>query len=123
MIEFFRRHLGGKLFLSYLVVILVGAAVLGLATRLTVPEAFNSHMGSGMGLGTGQGMMQGSGSGRTTVVELFNSFQASFNEALLLAGQLRPDLVPDGPPTGRQSGWHHHRADDAGALLHPRGVC
>ena len=85
MIDFFRCHLGAKLFLSYLVVILVGAVVLGLATRFTVPEAFNSHMGLGMGLGNGQGMMQGTGTGRTAVLDLFNSFQASFNEALLLA--------------------------------------
>ena len=98
MINFVRRHLGAKLFLSYLVVILVGAIILGLATRFTVPEAFNNHMGLGMGLGNGQGMtlapalrsgasagVQGTGAGRTAVLDLFNSFQASFNEALLLA--------------------------------------
>lgn len=98
MIQFFRRHLGAKLFLSYLAVILVGAIILGVATRFTVPEAFNSHMGLGMGLGNGQGMtlapalrsganagVQGNGAGRTAVLDLFNSFQASFNEALLLA--------------------------------------
>jgi two-component system sensor histidine kinase BaeS len=85
MIHFFRRHLGAKLFLSYLVVILVGAVVLGLATRFTVPEAFNRHMGSGLGPGNGQGMMQGAGSGRPAILDLFNSFQTSFNEALLLA--------------------------------------
>jgi signal transduction histidine kinase len=85
MIDFFRRHLGAKLFLSYLAVILVGAIVLGFATRFTVPEAFNSHMGLGMGLGNGQGMMQGNGAGKAAVLDLFNSFQASFNEALLLA--------------------------------------
>jgi len=98
MIKFFRHHLGVKLFFSYLAVILVGALVLGLATRFTLPEAFNSHLGLGMGLGNGQGMtlapalrfgasagVQGTGPGRTAVVDLFNSFQASFNEALLLA--------------------------------------
>ena len=81
MIDFFRRHLGAKLFLSYLAVILVGAVVLGLATRFTIPEAFNRHMGSGMG----QGMMQGNATGRGLVSELFINFQASFNEALFLA--------------------------------------
>jgi signal transduction histidine kinase len=86
MIDFFRRHLAVKIFLSYLAVVLVGALVLGLATRFTVPEAFNSHMGMGLGPGTGQGMMgQGVGAGRTAVSDLFTSFQASFNEALLLA--------------------------------------
>ncbi|HEY5270554.1 MAG TPA: ATP-binding protein [Anaerolineales bacterium] len=85
MINFFRRHLSVKLFLSYLAVILVGAIVLGLATRFTVPQAFNNHMGLGLGSGTGQGMMQGNGTGRVMMSDLFTSFQASFNEALLLA--------------------------------------
>ncbi|HEX7621763.1 MAG TPA: HAMP domain-containing protein, partial [Anaerolineales bacterium] len=83
MIDFFRRHLAVKLFLSYLVVILVGAVVLGLATRLTVPGAFNSHMG--LALRTGQGMMSGSGPGGGMMSDLFSSFQATFNQALLLA--------------------------------------
>ena len=83
MISFFRRHLSVKLFLSYLAVILVGTIVLGLATRFTVPQAFNNHMG--LGSGTGQSMMQGNGSGRVMMSDLFTSFQASFNEALLLA--------------------------------------
>jgi two-component system sensor histidine kinase BaeS len=83
MIDFFRRHLGAKLFLSYLAVILVGGLVLGLATRFTVPEAFNRHLG--LGLGTGQGTIQGSGQGRGGMGELFQNFQASFNEAMLLA--------------------------------------
>jgi signal transduction histidine kinase len=83
MIAFFRRHLGAKLFLSYLAVILVGAAVLALATRVTVPEAFNRHMG--LGPGGGQGLMAGSGTGRGMMSDLFQNFQASFNEAMLLA--------------------------------------
>jgi histidine kinase len=83
MIDFFRRRLGVKLFLSYLAVILVGAVVLGLATRFTVPEAFNRHMG--LGTGTGAGMMQGIGTGIGMMSDLFTNFQASFNEALLLA--------------------------------------
>ena len=83
MIDFFRRHLGGKLFLSYLIVILVGAIVLGLATRFTVPAAFNRHMG--LGLGVGQGMMQGNNTGTAMMSDLFTNFQASFNEALVLA--------------------------------------
>ncbi len=83
MIDFIRRHLGVKLFLSYLAVILVGAVVLGLAARLTVPEAFSRHMR--MGLGAGQGMMQANGPGSGMMSDLFISFQASFDEALLLA--------------------------------------
>jgi histidine kinase len=83
MIDFFRRHLGVKLFLSYLAVILVGAIVLGLATRFTVPVAFNAHMGQGTG--NGQGMMAGNGPGAGMMSPLFTSFQASFNQALILA--------------------------------------
>jgi two-component system sensor histidine kinase BaeS len=85
MIAFFRRYLGVKLFLSYLAVILVGAVVLGLATRFTVPGAFNSHMG--LALRSGQGMMGGNGNGPGAgmMSDLFSSFQATFNQALILA--------------------------------------
>jgi signal transduction histidine kinase len=83
MIVYIRRHLGVKLFLSYLFVILVAVIVIALATSFTVPEAFNRHMG--LGQGTGQGMMQGSGAGGGIMPTLFASFKASFNEALLLA--------------------------------------
>jgi signal transduction histidine kinase len=81
MIAYIRRHLGVKLFLSYLVVILVGVIVIAFATSFTVPEAFNRHMGQG----AGQGMMQGNGAGGGMMPTLFNSFKASFNEAMLLA--------------------------------------
>jgi signal transduction histidine kinase len=85
MIRYIRQHLGVKLFLSYLAIILVGGMVLGLVTRVTVPEAFNRHMGLGLGLGGGQGMMQGNGAGSGMMSTLFLEFQASFNEALVLA--------------------------------------
>ena len=83
MINYIRHHLGIKLFLSYLFVILIGVIVIAIATSFTVPEAFNRHMG--VGLGTGPGMMQGSGTGKGIVPDLFRNFRASFNEALLLA--------------------------------------
>jgi len=83
MINFIRQHLGAKLFFSYMVVMLVGAGVLGLATRFTIPEAFTRHMGSRPG--TGLGMMQGLGTGSGMLPTLFSNFQASFNEALVLA--------------------------------------
>jgi signal transduction histidine kinase len=83
MINYFRRHLGGKLFLSYIAVILVGVTVLALATTLTVPQAYNQHM-RGMQAGQGMGMMNGN-PGAGTVPDLYRNFQVSFNEALLLA--------------------------------------
>jgi len=83
MIEYIRRHLGIKLFLSYLFVILVGVLVIALATSVTVPEAFNRHMGQGTG--AGQGMGKGNGTGSSMMNSLFTNFQTSFNEALVLA--------------------------------------
>lgn len=46
MIKYLRSHLGGKLFLSYVAVIGIGALILVLATRLTLPRAFDRHLGS-----------------------------------------------------------------------------
>jgi signal transduction histidine kinase len=83
MINFFRNHLGVKLFLSYIAVILVGVLVLALATTFTAPQAFRQHMG--MQLGPGNGMMQGNATGNFMMSDLYQNFQASFREALLLA--------------------------------------
>ena len=44
MLGFIRRHLSLKLFLSYLVIIVVGVAVLATAAELAVPTAFERHM-------------------------------------------------------------------------------
>ena len=55
-----REHLGAKLFIANLVVVLVGIMVLMLIVQLTIPAAFNRHMammegeammGNGMGMG------------------------------------------------------------------------
>lgn len=97
MINYFRQHLGAKLFLSYLIVLLVGAVVLGITTRFTAPTAFNRHLGmmeqmeesSGMmGMmggepGSGPGLRRGQGSGFAS--ELYTNFQESFREALTWA--------------------------------------
>jgi len=85
MIKYIRRHLGVKIFLSYILIILVGVVVIAIATRFSVPEAFNRHMGLGQGYRGGQGMLQGNGAGQGVMSDLFQSFQASFNEALILA--------------------------------------
>ncbi|GAB4457944.1 MAG: ATP-binding protein [Anaerolineales bacterium] len=79
--DYFRRHLGAKIFFSYLVIILLGAAVLFAASQFILPAAFNRHM---MGMGSmmnGGMMMDGSGS----MPQLYLDFRASFNEALLYA--------------------------------------
>lgn len=89
MINKIYSYLGVKLFLTYLVVILVGGLVLVSATQFALPTAFNRHMGGMMGLsvkamgmgGHGAGQGQGSGMGQS----LYDSFRAGFNEALLWA--------------------------------------
>ena len=87
MIDHFQRWLGVKLFVSYLIVMLVGAVVLIIASQLLLPASFNRHMagmedmmGSGMGMGMGN-----QGFGRGGVPQLFADFRASFNEALMYA--------------------------------------
>lgn len=97
MISYVRQHVGIKLFLSYLLVILVGIAVLVVATRFTAPNAYNRHFGMmeqmggnnemmGMMAGqseNGQGLRRGQGDGFTS--DLYTSFQESFREALVWA--------------------------------------
>jgi histidine kinase len=86
MTDYFRRHLGAKLLLSYLLIILVGVAVLIVASQFFLPSSFDRHM-SGMGaMMGGQGAGQGQGLGRFGVMsQLYADFRASFNEALLYA--------------------------------------
>jgi two-component system sensor histidine kinase BaeS len=97
MIEYFRQHLGLRLFLSYLAVILVGAVVLVVATWFTTPTAYNRHLGMMSQMTDNSGMMgmmeedsanrpglrRGQGSGYAG--ELYTSFQQSFSEALTWA--------------------------------------
>ena len=70
--------LGAKLFLAFLLVILIGLLVLAVAIQFTAPSALNRHMngaGQGMGLGQGQGMGQ----------TLIQDFRSGVNEALAWA--------------------------------------
>lgn len=81
MIDYFRRHLGAKLLLSYLAIIIVGVAVLILASQFILPTSFNRHM-SGMGMMDGGMMDMG---GTNSMSQLFIDFRTSFNEALTYA--------------------------------------
>lgn len=102
MFDYFRRHLGAKLLLSYLIVILVGSLVLVLTSQFSLPSAFNRHMaqmgmsgndGTGMGpmmgfgggAGRGLGQGQGQGQGQGVMQQLYADFRASFNDALTYA--------------------------------------
>ena len=71
-----RRHLAAKLFLSYLVVTLIGMTVLVIAMEIVIPSAFQRHM-AGM-----QGMMGMMGDHD---MDVFTSFRSGVNEALAVA--------------------------------------
>lgn len=86
MTDYFRRHLGAKLLLSYLAIIIVGVTVLIIASQFILPTSFNRHMAGMMGM-TNDGMgMGGQGfGGSDQMVQLYVDFRASFNEALTYA--------------------------------------
>ena len=84
--KYIRERLSAKLFLANLIVVGVGVIILAITIQITIPTAFNRHMGmmdqatmNGMGMGMGQG--QGQGYGQT----LFESFRASMFESLAYA--------------------------------------
>jgi histidine kinase len=59
-------------------VILIGVLILAITIQLTIPAAFNRHMGMMTNDGMGMGQGQGQGYGRT----LFENFRASMFESL-----------------------------------------
>jgi len=70
-----RQHLSLKIFLSYLIVIVVGVSVLATAANFAAPGAFERH------IATMSSMMGGS----TNMSDLSNNFSAALREALTLA--------------------------------------
>ncbi len=88
MIASIRRHLGVKIFLSYLAVILIGGLLLISTSQLSIPTAFNHHMAfMDPNMMRSPGMMGGGfgfGSSRPMTL-LFEDFRSSFNEALTYA--------------------------------------
>jgi histidine kinase len=83
MLAYFRRHLGWKIFISYLVVILIGTIVLATAAEFVVPRSFDRHlaaMGSMM-----VDMMGSSMIGMDLNADLFSNFRTAVNEALTIA--------------------------------------
>ena len=79
--KYIRERLGAKLFLSNLLVILIGVIILAITIQITIPSAFNRHLGMMADNGMGMGMMgqgQGQGFGRT----LFENFRASMFQSL-----------------------------------------
>lgn len=83
MFAFIRRNLGWKIFISYLVVIIIGTIVLASATEFIVPRSFDRHlaaMGSMMTDMMGSSMM-----GMDLNADLFTNFRTAVNEALAVA--------------------------------------
>ncbi len=80
MVQYFRRHLGMKLFLSYLLVILVGAFVLASTAELVVPTAFQRHMAA---MEPNMSGMMGAPNGMEA--SLFTNFRAGVTEAVGIA--------------------------------------
>ncbi len=97
MIDYFHTHLGPKLLLSYLAILLLAVLVLVSATQFTLPTAFNRHLAGmepqmmaqrgdivgnnfgGIPPGTRRGPFLQAGG---MMQELYDNFRASFNEAL-----------------------------------------
>ncbi len=74
-----RTRLGLKIFLSYLVVILVGGMVLAFSVSLALPGAFERHM---VGMNGMMGMMGGDHNGMNS---LFQNFRDGVYDALILS--------------------------------------
>jgi two-component system sensor histidine kinase BaeS len=77
MIRRLRRRMGLKLFLSYLIVILVGIMVLGSAAEFIVPGAFERHLAA---MATAMGNLS-----PELKTSLFANFRAAVEEAMTLA--------------------------------------
>jgi histidine kinase len=74
-----RQHLGWKLFLSYLVIIVVGVASLAITAELHTPAAITRHMADMSAvMGSNMGMM----------TDLTENFTQAINEVLLVAASL-----------------------------------
>jgi histidine kinase len=75
-----QRHLGWKLFFSYLIIILVGVISLAIVAEFVTPSAFNRHMANmAVMMGGNMGGMMG---------DLVEGFQRAVNEILLVATTL-----------------------------------
>jgi len=79
MIHAVRRHLGLKMFISYMVVILTGFLVLGTTVQLVTPTAFDRHLAS---MGSSMGGMMGSDG---MMQDVYGNFRDAMREALAWA--------------------------------------
>ncbi|MGB3703227.1 MAG: ATP-binding protein [Anaerolineales bacterium] len=83
MISAVRRHLSWKIFISYLIVIMIGVIVLTTATEFILPRSFDRHLAD---MGSMMVTMMGSSSmGMDLNADLFTNFRSAVNEALTIA--------------------------------------
>ena len=81
MISYIRSHLGVKLFLSYLIVIMVGVIALATTVEFTAPTAFDRHLAA-------MSAMMSNMMPETTLSleqDLFENYRAAVTESLSLA--------------------------------------
>ncbi len=83
MMKAIRRHLGWKIFLSYLIVLLVGFIVLATAAEFTAPTAFDRHLAAMSHMMMDDTSMMGEAT--DLELDLFTNFSNALNEALGLA--------------------------------------
>ena len=91
MLHNLRKHLSWKLFVSYLVVMLVGVVILAGTAEWVAPSAFDRHlaaMGELMQSMMISNMMEGADTNLTNIdlnADLFNNFRDAITEALLVS--------------------------------------
>lgn len=83
MLKIIRRRLGWKIFLSYLIVLVVGFIVLVTAAEFTAPNAFDRHLAAMSDMMMADTSMMGATTDRD--FDLFTNFRDALNEALGLA--------------------------------------
>lgn len=77
-----KRRLAVKIFLSQVMVVLVGVIVLATATELSIPTAFDRHMAA---MDSAMRQMMGQGMGLDLEGSLFANFRSAVLEAMALA--------------------------------------
>ncbi len=82
MLIYLRTHLAWKMFLSYLIVVVIGIVVLITAASLSVPAAFERHMASMNALMSSVNVM---GDTQSMETELFSQYTAAVYEAVSYA--------------------------------------
>ena len=80
MMKFLRTHLVWKVFLSYVLVVLVGAIILITAASLSVPAAFERHMASMNEIMNNANAM---GNNQQMQSELFSQYTTAVYEAVI----------------------------------------